>query len=110
MSKRSKRDAQVEAMRELLDAGVAAGALSQRFLTARERKTARQLFCETEGYSMSTYALQRRAFRAFGEVLNTDHSLAGIAHQCGFYDQAHFTKFFATLFGLTPGRLRSRTS
>jgi AraC-like DNA-binding protein len=110
VSKRSKRDAHVEAMREMLDAGVAAGDLSQRFLTARERKTARRLFYEMEGCSMSTYVLRRRAFRAFAEVLNTDHSLAEIAHHCRFYDQAYFTKAFTTLFGVTPGRLRSRTS
>jgi hypothetical protein len=36
---------------------------------------------------MSTCVLRRRAFRAFAEVLNTDHSLAEIAHHCGFYDQ-----------------------
>ena len=47
-------------------------------------------------------------FRAFSELLNTNYSLADIAHRCGFYDQAHFTKTFSTLFGITPGRLRSR--
>jgi hypothetical protein len=39
-----------------------------------------------------------------GRDLNTNHSLAHIAHRCGFYDQAHFTKVFAKLFGITPGR------
>jgi AraC family transcriptional regulator len=59
---------------------------------------------------MSTYVRRRRAFRALAEVMNTDHSLAEIARHCGFYDQAHFAKVFTTLFGVTPGRLRSRTS
>jgi AraC-like DNA-binding protein len=54
------------------------------------------------------YILRRRAFRAFAELLNTDYSRADIAYRCGFYDQAHFTKVFVTLFGITPGRLRSR--
>src|ERR1022692_1946018 len=71
-----------------------------------ERTTVRRLFHEMEGCSMAIYALRRRAFRAFEELLNTDDSLADIAHRCGFYDQAHFTKVFATLFGDTPGRLR----
>ena len=105
---RSKRRAQVEAMRESLDAGLRAGELTGRYLTAAERKGVRRLFYEMEGCSMSSCVLRRRAFRAFAELLNTDHSLADIAHRCGFYDQAHFTKAFATLFGVTPGRLRSR--
>jgi AraC family transcriptional regulator len=107
---RSKKQAQMEAMRESLDAGLGHGDLTAPCLTASERKSARRLFYEMEGCSMSSYILRRRAFRAFAELLNTDHSLADIAIGCGFYDQAHFTKVFAALFGVTPGRLRSRMS
>jgi AraC-like DNA-binding protein len=77
-------------------------------LTANEWKRARRLFYEIEGCSINTYALRRRAFRAFEELVNTDDSLAEIALRSGFYDQAHFTKIFATIFGLSPGRLRTR--
>jgi AraC-like DNA-binding protein len=105
---KSKQETQVEAMRELLDAGVGVEDLTREYLTASERKTVRRLFYEIEGCSLNTYVLRRRAFRAFDELLNTDHSLAEIAQRSGFYDQAHFTKVFATLFGVTPGRLRSR--
>ena len=104
----SKKQAQVEAMRDSLDAGLGIGDLASPCLTAKERKSVRRLFYEMEGCSMSGYVLRRRAFRAFAELLNTHHSLADIAHRCGFYDQAHFTKVFASLFGITPGRLRSR--
>jgi AraC-like DNA-binding protein len=105
---RSTKHAQVEAMRESLDAGMGAGDLTAPCLSASERKRVRRLFYEMEGCSMKSYILRRRAFRAFAELLNTNHSLADIAQRCGFYDQAHFTKVFATLFGITPGRLRSK--
>jgi AraC-like DNA-binding protein len=104
----SQRQAEVEAMRALLDAGVRVEDVIQRYLTANERKRARRLFYEIEGCSINSYALRRRAFRAFEELANTDDSLAEIALRSGFYDQAHFTKIFATIFGLSPGRLRSR--
>lgn len=99
---------QVEAMRELLDAGVGVEDVTRKYLNTNERKIARRLFQGIEGCSINTYALRRRAFRALDELLNTDHSLAEIALGTGFYDQAHFTKVFASLFGVTPGRLRSR--
>jgi AraC family transcriptional regulator len=102
--KRPRR--QMETIRGLLDDGLGPAELTRRYFTASERKTVRRLFHEMEGCSMAIYALRRRAFRAFEELLNTDDSLADIAHRCGFYDQAHFTKVFATLFGDTPGRLR----
>lgn len=105
---RSKKQSQLEAMREALDARVGAGDLTAGCLTASERKNVRRLFYEMEGCTMNSYILRRRAFRAFVELRNTDYSLADIAYRCGFYDQAHFTKVFATLFGITPGRLRSR--
>jgi AraC-like DNA-binding protein len=98
----------VEAMRESLDARLSAGDITAPCLTASEMKNVRRLFYEMQGCSMNSYILRRRAFRAFAELLNTNHSLADIAHRCGFYDQAHFTKVFVTLFAITPGRLRSR--
>lgn len=106
---RSKHRARVDEMRQLLDAGNPVDSLTQDYLTAEEKKNARRLFNEIEGCSIKTYALRRRAFRAFDELLNTDQSLSEIALRAGFYDQAHFTKVFAGLFGVTPGRLRSRT-
>ena len=106
--KRPNKQAQVDAIRGLLDDGWGAAEITRRYFTPSERKTVRRLFHEIEGCSMNTYALRRRALCAFSELLNTDDSLAEIADRCGFYDQAHFTKVFVTLFGVTPGRLRSR--
>ncbi|MGA9790363.1 MAG: helix-turn-helix transcriptional regulator [Terriglobales bacterium] len=105
---KSRHQIQVEAVRELLDAGAGVEDFTRKYLTANERKTVRRLFYEIEGCSINTYVLRRRAFRAFDELVNTEHSLAEIAIRTGFYDQAHFTKVFAALFGVTPGQLRSR--
>jgi|HubBroStandDraft_4_1064222.scaffolds.fasta_scaffold56401_1 AraC-like DNA-binding protein len=105
---KSEHQIEVEAMRALLDAGGHVEDVTQKYLTANEWKRARRLFYEIEGCSINTYALRRRAFRAFEALVNTDDSLAEIALRSGFYDQAHFTKIFATTFGLSPGRLRSR--
>ncbi len=33
--------------------------------------------------------------------------LAGIALDCGFYDQSHFTRTFRTLMGVTPGEYKA---
>ena len=105
---RSRKQAQVEAMRESIDARIGAEDFAAPYLTASERKSVRRLFYEMEGCTLDSYILRRRAFRAFAELVNTNHALADIACRCGFYDQAHFTKVFVTLFGITPGRLRSR--
>jgi AraC family transcriptional regulator len=107
---KSKQQEQVEAIRDMLDAGMLTEEVTQQYLYPGERRALRRLFSETQGCSINTYALSRRAFRAFDELLNTDHSLAEIALRCGFYDQAHFTKVFANFFGVTPGRLRSRVT
>lgn len=106
--RKSIRQKQVEAIRDLLDDGMRTDEVTRQYLFPPEQKALRRLFNKTQGCSISTYALRRRAFRAFDELLNTNHSLAEIALRCGFYDQAHFTKVFANLFGVTPGRLRSR--
>jgi AraC-like DNA-binding protein len=107
--KRPKR-AQVEAIRALLDDGVGAAEVTQQYLTASERKTVRRVFREMEGCTIEAYASRRRALHAFEDLLNSQDSLAEIAHRCGFCDQAHFTKVFATTFGITPGRVRSRVN
>lgn len=104
----SDEESRVEAIRELLDAGMQPDEIGHHHLAPAERATMRRLFYKKQGCSMDAYALRRRALRAFDELLNTDYPLAEIAVRCGFYDQAHFTKAFSSLFGVTPGRLRSR--
>jgi AraC-like DNA-binding protein len=72
-------------------------------LIASEKKSVRRLFYEMQGCSMSSYILRCRAFRAFAELLNTNHSLAEIAHRCGFYDQRILRKFLQCCSASHPG-------
>jgi transcriptional regulator GlxA family with amidase domain len=108
VKRKSKEQQEVEAVQELLDRGARVESVTRRYLTTVDTKALRRVFQETEGCSMYTYALRRRGLRAYEELLNTDHSLAEIAVRAGFYDQAHFTKVFSRLFGVTPGRFRSK--
>ena len=39
-------------------------------------------------------------------LLGTNHPLADIAEECGFYDQSHMTALFTRLFGVSPRRYR----
>ena len=40
------------------------------------------------------------------QILNTSRSLSAIAHECGFTDNAHFTRWFKRRFGDAPSRYR----
>ena len=58
------------------------------------------------GTSPHRYQLMRRLERA-REAIHRARSLADVASEMGFADQAHFTRAFASAFGLTPGRYRT---
>jgi AraC family transcriptional regulator len=50
-----------------------------------------------------------RAERAAAMIRTTSAPLIEIAADCGFAHQAHMTRVFRALFGLTPGRYRRET-
>jgi AraC-like DNA-binding protein len=58
------------------------------------------------GTTPHRYQLMRRLDRA-REAIHQARPLAEIAGDAGFADQAHFTRAFASAFGLTPGRYRA---
>jgi AraC-like DNA-binding protein len=58
------------------------------------------------GTSPHRYQLMRRLEQA-RRLLRTGRSIAAVAAECGFADQAHFTRAFRSGFGLTPGRYRA---
>ena len=39
-----------------------------------------------------------------------DGTLTDLAHRYGWYDQAHFTRDFTALVGVTPGQYRDRAA
>jgi transcriptional regulator GlxA family with amidase domain len=54
--------------------------------------------------------LQRlRLEHAVHLITSTPMSMGNIAAECGFYDQASFTRQFRAILGLTPGAYRKGT-
>jgi transcriptional regulator GlxA family with amidase domain len=51
--------------------------------------------------------MQRRVEVAKDLMLAEPMPLAQVAAACGFADQSHFTRTFASLTGLTPARWRT---
>jgi AraC-like DNA-binding protein len=63
-------------------------------------------FKKTFGETAHLYVLRRRIVLAQGLMAQTRRSLADIALDCGFADQAHMTRVFGRLVGVSPHRWR----
>lgn len=63
-------------------------------------------FRNSVGRPPHEYLIQRRIERAQGLMLSTDTPLSEIAIECGFADQAHFTRQFRSVCGETPAAWR----
>jgi AraC-like DNA-binding protein len=63
-------------------------------------------FQHTLGLTPHAYQTQAR-IRAAREMLRDTHSLADVAVETGFADQAHLTRAFKAIMGMTPGQYRS---
>jgi AraC family transcriptional regulator len=63
-------------------------------------------FRDFYGCTMSEYVRKLRVERARKDLLATDQPLSTIALSTGFTDQAHFSRVFKQLTGLTPGAFR----
>jgi two-component system response regulator YesN len=66
------------------------------------------LFRKECGMSLSAFIAQRRVEFAKYLLSHTSRSIAAIASDCGFFDQSHFSKTFASLEGIPPLRYRTR--
>jgi AraC family transcriptional regulator len=62
------------------------------------------------GLTATQYVLRVRVDRAADLLVDTDHSIADIAAECGFSDQANLTRLFGRLIGETPARFRAAKS
>lgn len=56
------------------------------------------------------YVMERRVEAAKRLLVETDRTLAEIAFDTGFYDQAHLTRTFRRFEGMTPGAYRDGSS
>jgi AraC family transcriptional regulator len=63
-------------------------------------------FREHHGCTMTDYVRKLRVDYARQRVIGSTDSLASIAYAAGFADQAHFSRVFKQLTGVTPGALR----
>jgi AraC family transcriptional regulator len=63
-------------------------------------------FHKSVGRPPHDYIIQRRVARAQGLMLSADVPLCEVAMECGFADQAHFTRLFRTVVGETPAAWR----
>lgn len=71
------------------------------------RETAFRWFRQAYGVAPARYRVEARARRAWGMITGTTDTLAGIAAEVGFTDQAHMTRDVKALTGKTPGAWRS---
>lgn len=69
----------------------------------------RHLFGEQIGIPVRSYLLWARIRRAVRLLADQARSLAEVAALSGFADQAHMTRSFKRMFGVTPALLRKHT-
>lgn len=60
--------------------------------------------------SPASYHLQTRLRWARNDLLYTSNPISQIAIDRGFFDQSHFTKRFATTYGITPLQFRKKSA
>lgn len=65
-----------------------------------------RVFRATIGTTPRQYLVRIRVEAACRALKETDHTIAAIAQQCGFYDHAHFTRCFRSVMGVTPSQFR----
>ncbi|MET9371683.1 AraC family transcriptional regulator [Streptomyces griseoflavus] len=96
-------------LRELLDARVVEGLTlveAGALLSAHPAHLVRA-FSAAYGIAPHQYLMSRRVGRA-RRMLLEGWPVSGVAVATGFYDQAHLTRHFRRLVGVTPGRYRAR--
>ena len=72
----------------------------------RSREHVSRCFERLYGISPAAYRADCQAKRAWRKIVASDDSLAGIAAEVGYADQAHMTRVVSALTGMSPGRWR----
>jgi AraC-like DNA-binding protein len=62
------------------------------------------------GQTFGELVHRHRVTKACDLLQQSSLSLAAVAIECGFFDQAHFTRVFRRFIGATPGQCRANTS
>jgi AraC-like DNA-binding protein len=74
-------------------------------LAGLSRFTFAHAFTRAFGVSPHAYALQRKVIAA-RLLIRDGESVSSVAHRTGFADQAHLTRRFLSVVGVTPGEFR----
>lgn len=100
----------IEQAREFLDAHYAEPVSLSRIADAVSLHPVylARMFRQCHECSIGEYLRRRRIESACTQLSAGGKSLAEIAAECGFCDQAHFTRTFHRLTGLTPAAYRAR--
>jgi AraC-like DNA-binding protein len=83
-----------------VNSAAAANALSPDYLVYWLRKEAGATFAEA--------VFEQRMFKARSLLVGSAHPVGDIARQCGFADEAYFSRRFRQTHGLPPGQYRRR--
>jgi len=67
-----------------------------------------RLFKRATHVTLHQYIIKRRVERARDLLTETDMPIAEIAHECGFADQVHLTRFFGRIIGASPASFRKK--
>lgn len=71
------------------------------------RRQLERIFREELGMSPSKYSLGRRLRQGHMLLTQTEHSITGIAQDCGFADASHFSRHVRSTFGASPQTVRN---
>jgi AraC-like DNA-binding protein len=104
----SPAPAQIIRMLKIMDANLANPVRMKDIAAAAglSRSSFSRVFLRSVGESPGRYLRRRRIELAQSLMLSTRKSLAEIALECGLSDQAHLTKSFRRVVGISPGAWR----
>lgn len=77
-------------------------------ISSMSRSSLLKQFAELCKYSPTDYLLRIRIEKACELLKNSNHSIARIAQDCGFYDSSHFSKTFLKLQNVSPKEYRKQ--
>ena len=67
-----------------------------------------RLFKRATNVTLHQYIIRRRVEKARDLLVETQMPIAEIAHECGFADQVHLTRFFGRIIGTSPASFRKK--
>jgi AraC-like DNA-binding protein len=111
---RGARAARLREIKVDVEAHLGERRLSIAGLAERHRLPVRyvQRLFEADGATFTEFVLERRLARAYSRLSDArfvDRSIAAIAYEAGFANQAYFNRTFRARFGATPSDIRVQT-